>query len=60
MKKKPVKDNVGDVDRQLAALRRAGQAARKLAEATGTPFIVVRDGKVVNLNPGKKRSRKIA
>jgi hypothetical protein len=45
---------------QLAALRRAARNARKLAEATGTPFYVVQDGKIVNLNPRGKRRRKTA
>ncbi len=49
-----------DIRGALAALKRAAKSARKLSEATGTPFIVVRDGKIVNLNPTKKRSRKIA
>jgi hypothetical protein len=35
----------------LPALRRAARSARKLAEETGTPFYVVKDGRVVNLNP---------
>jgi hypothetical protein len=35
----------------LPALRRAAKAARKLSEATGTPFYIWRDGRVVNLNP---------
>jgi hypothetical protein len=38
----------------LPALRRAAKAARKLSEATGTPFYIWRDGRVVNLNPKGK------
>jgi hypothetical protein len=49
-----------EIREQLAALRRAARNARKLSEATGTPFYVVKKGKVVNLNPTKKRARKIA
>lgn len=32
---------------ELAALTRAAKRARKLAEDTGTPYVVVRDGKLV-------------
>ena len=35
-----------------AALRRAGQRSRELAERTNTPLLVRRDGKVVKLFPG--------
>jgi hypothetical protein len=35
----------------MAALRRAAKAARALAIKTGTPFYVLVDGRVVNLNP---------
>ena len=38
------------VEGELAALRRAARAARRLAEATGTPFYIWRDGRVVDLN----------
>jgi hypothetical protein len=34
--------------------------ARKLAEAMGTPFYIVKDGKIVDLNPKPKRRRKSA
>jgi hypothetical protein len=43
--------------RSLPALRRAARSARKLAEETGTPFCVVKNGQIVNLNP-KGRLRK--
>jgi hypothetical protein len=42
----------------LAALRRAGRNARKLSEATGAPFIVWKNGRIVDLNPQKKRRAK--
>jgi hypothetical protein len=38
----------------LAALRRAAKSAKQLAIQTGTPFWVVRNGKIVNLNPRNK------
>jgi len=47
--KLPTKDP--DLLGSLPALRRAAKAARKLAEATGTPFYVWQNGRVVNLNP---------
>ncbi len=49
-----------DKDMQNApkALVRAAQRARKLAEQTGTPFVVIRNGKLVSeiLKPKSKRS----
>jgi hypothetical protein len=39
----------------LAALRRSAARARKLAEATGTPLWVMRDGKIININTKMKR-----
>lgn len=33
------------------ALVRAGQRAREIAARTGTPVYVMRDGKIVDLNP---------
>jgi hypothetical protein len=41
----------------LPALRRAAANARKLAIATGTPFYVWKDGRVVNLNPKGRLKR---
>jgi len=32
-------------------MRRAAANARKLAKVTGTPFFVLKDGRVKNLNP---------
>lgn len=52
--KKPTHNKMGSVDAEiegeLAALRRAARAARRLAEQTGTPFYVMRGGRIVNLN----------
>jgi len=42
---------------ELAALRRAARAARKLARDTNTPFFVVKDGRIVNLNPRARNGR---
>jgi hypothetical protein len=41
------------------ALKLAAKDARKLAEETGTPFYVVQRGKIVNLNPSKRRRAKV-
>ncbi len=38
----------------LAALRRAAQRARELAEQTGTDLIVMRDGQLTRVTPRKK------
>ena len=37
------------------ALKRAAKAAWKLSKETGTPFYVWQDGKVVDLNPVKRK-----
>lgn len=57
------KDNNGstdpDIRAALPAMRRAARAARKLAQATGTPMYVLKQGRVTNLNPvnGKRRRK---
>jgi len=38
----------------LPALRRAARRAKRLAQETGTPFWVMRKGKIVNLTPSPK------
>jgi hypothetical protein len=43
-----------DIRGSFAALKRASQAARRLSIATGTPFYVMKNGKVVDLNLQKK------
>ena len=46
-----------DIIGSFPALRRAAQAARRLAKRTGTPLYVFQGGRVVNLNPaGRKRT----
>jgi hypothetical protein len=47
-----------EIRRELNALRAAARDARKLSEITGTPFWVMREGKLVNLNKGKKQTAK--
>ncbi len=47
----------------LKALRRAARRARELAERTGTPFYVMKDNRIVDLNaslsqPRRKNSQK--
>ena len=48
-----------EVAATLRALRRASDRALRLAKATGTPFWVVKDGQIVNLNPNAKGGRKV-
>jgi len=43
-----------DIRGSLPALRRAARKARQLAISTGTPFYIVRDGRLINLNPKAK------
>jgi hypothetical protein len=40
------------------ALRRASDRALRLSKATGTPFWVMKNGRMVNLNPSAQRRRK--
>ena len=47
-----------DILGSWAALCRAARAARQLAEQTGTPLYVWEDGKVVNINPARRKRRK--
>jgi len=48
--------NDPDIRGSLSALRRAARSARKLARATGTPFYVLKKGRVVDLNaPARKQ-----
>ena len=44
-----------DILGSLPALRRAARAARKLAKETGTPLYVWEKGRVVNLNPIRRK-----
>lgn len=46
-----------DIRGSLPALRRAAREARKLSIQLGTPFYVMKDGKIVDLNRGLKRAR---
>ncbi len=43
-----------------AALLRAAQKARALAEQTHTPFIIWRDGKVINLTEAESQENETA
>jgi NAD+--asparagine ADP-ribosyltransferase len=47
-----------DVLRELKALRRAGQSAKRLAELTGTALIVVRKGRIVDANKHRRQTAK--
>ena len=40
------------------ALRRASDRALRVSQATGTPFWVMKNGRMVNLNPSAKGRRK--
>jgi hypothetical protein len=40
------------------ALQRAARKARELSKQLGTPFYVMRGGKIVDLNSTRKRSKK--
>ena len=44
-----------DIVASLPALRRAAQAARRLAKRTGTALYVLQGGRVVDINPIERR-----
>lgn len=48
-----------DIAATLRALRRAAKRAMRLAKATRTPFGVMKNGRMVNLNPNAKGGRKV-
>jgi hypothetical protein len=41
----------------MPALRRAAKAALELGRQTGTPVYVMKNGRIVNINPGGKLKR---
>ena len=43
----------------LPALRRAARAAWKLAKETNTPFYVLQGGRVVDLNPTRRKPKPV-
>jgi hypothetical protein len=47
-----------DLSGSLRALRHAAAAARQLSLGTGTPFQLFKDGRVVDLNAVRFRSRR--
>jgi hypothetical protein len=55
--KSKIRSRDPDIRGSLPALKRAGRAARKLARDTNTPFWVVKDGRVVNLNPRARNGK---
>jgi hypothetical protein len=49
-----------DIQGTWPALVRAAKVARQRANEAGAPFIVVRDGQIVDLNQTKPKKRKSA
>jgi hypothetical protein len=47
-----------DVRREMRALRKAARNAKRLAEITGTPFIIVKNGRMIDLHKGRKQTAK--
>ena len=47
-----------EIRKELKALRQAARDARKLSLLTGTPFWVMKNGKLVDLNKGRKQTAK--
>lgn len=46
-----------DLAKVGAALRRAASQARRIAEQTNTPLVVLEEGRVVRKRVGRERSR---
>jgi len=44
--------------REMRALRAAARNAKRLAEITGTPFIIVKNGRLIDLHKGRKQTAK--
>jgi hypothetical protein len=47
-----------EIRRELRALRAAARDAKRLAEITGTPFIIVKNGRMIDLHKGRKQTAK--
>jgi len=47
-----------DIIASWPALRRAARRAMRLAKATNTPFWVMKNGRMINLNPSAKRVKR--
>jgi hypothetical protein len=47
-----------DILGSLPAMRRAAKRAKRLAQQTGTPLLVMRNGKIVDLNPSPKPAKR--
>jgi hypothetical protein len=57
----PVADSPNlDVRGSWPALLRAAKRARAISKSTGTPFYIMRNGKIVDLNKSPKRRPKTA
>jgi hypothetical protein len=56
MKRKRPQIMDADLNGAARALERASARARRLAEETATPFYVLKDGRVVDLNPQAARA----
>ncbi len=52
--KAKIKINDADIAGSLPAMRRAARRARRVAAQTGTPVVVMRDGKIAYINPSAK------
>jgi hypothetical protein len=50
--------NDPDIIGSLPAMRRAARRARQLARQTRTPLLVMRNGKIVNINPSARPADK--
>ena len=53
-KRQPIVPNDPDLQGATAALKRAARHARELAQRTGTPCWVMRDGRIVDAVSGKE------
>lgn len=56
--KSEMKTRDPDIRGSLPAMKRAARRAHALGKATGTPVYVIKNGKVVNVNPGSGARRR--
>jgi len=54
----PLKSSDPDIQGSWPALLRAAKAARKLARVTGSPFYVLKNGRIADVNRSPRRRAK--
>ena len=60
MGRKSAKNALADADvrREMRALQKAARNAKRSAEITGTPFVIYKNGRMIDLHKGRKQTAK--